>query len=141
MAGIAASHTGALTPASSPWTFVGTVTWDAAIDAAVLPDNEPVVLRLAFTTLGLTGATIAFTTTQIDRGQDRGERRRCGDAEHRDRSRHRSSAHPRPRSSEIHLDRVHHRPAPLLAPGRRYITTFIQQSGDRAHQEADLWTR
>lgn len=63
MAGIAASHTGALTPASSPWTFVGTVTWDAAIDAAVLPDNEPVVLRLAFTTLGLTGATIAFTTT------------------------------------------------------------------------------
>lgn len=75
------------------------------------------------------------------RGQDRGERRRCGDAEHRDRSRHRSSAHPRPRSSEIHLDRVHHRPAPLLAPGRRYITTFIQQSGDRAHQEADLWTR
>ena len=59
MTGFAATHTGSLTPSSDPWTFVGTVTWQSDIDPAILPDNEPVVLRLAFTTLSLTGATIA----------------------------------------------------------------------------------
>ena len=63
MTGFAATHTGSLTPSSNPWTFVGTVTWQSDIDPAILPDNEPVVLRLAFTTLSLTGATIAFTTS------------------------------------------------------------------------------
>ena len=63
MTGFAASHTGSLTPSSNPWTFVGTVTWQSDIDPAILPDNEPVVLRLAFTTLSLTGATIAFTSS------------------------------------------------------------------------------
>ena len=67
MTGFAASHVGALTPASNPWTFVGTVTWQSDIDPAILPDNEPVVLRLAFTTLSLTGATIAFTTSGTGR--------------------------------------------------------------------------
>ena len=55
MTGFAATHTGSLTPSSDPWTFVGTVTWQSDIDPAILPDNEPVVLRLAFTTLSLTG--------------------------------------------------------------------------------------
>ncbi len=63
MTGFAATHTGSLTPSSDPWTFVGTVTWQSDIDPAILPDNEPVVLRLAFTTLSLTGATIAFTSS------------------------------------------------------------------------------
>lgn len=65
MTGFAATHTGSLTPSSDPWTFVGTVTWQSDIDPAILPDNEPVVLRLAFTTLSLTGATIAFTSTDL----------------------------------------------------------------------------
>ena len=60
MTGFAASHTGSLTPSSNPWKFVGTVIWQSDIDPAILPDNEPVVLRLAFTTLDLTGATITF---------------------------------------------------------------------------------
>ena len=63
MTGFAATHTGSLTPSSDPWTFVGTVTWQSDIDPAILPDNEPVSLRLAFTTLSLTGATIAFTSS------------------------------------------------------------------------------
>ena len=63
MTGFAATHTGSLTPSSDPWTFVGTVTWQSDIDPAILPDNEPVVLRLAFTTLSLTGATIAFRSS------------------------------------------------------------------------------
>ena len=67
MTGFAATHTGSLTPSSNPWTFVGTVTWQSDIDPAILPDNEPVVLRLAFTTLSLTGATIAFTTSGTGR--------------------------------------------------------------------------
>ena len=67
MTTVVASHTGSLTPASNPWTFVGTVTWDSGIDPTRFPDNEEVVLRLAFTTLSLTGATIAFTTSGTGR--------------------------------------------------------------------------
>lgn len=63
MTTVVASHTGSLTPASNPWTFVGSVTWDSGIDPTRFPDNEEVVLRLAFTTLDLSGATIAFTTS------------------------------------------------------------------------------
>ena len=54
MTGFAATHTGSLTPSSNPWVFTGTITWQSDIDPAILPDNEPVVLRLAFTTLSLT---------------------------------------------------------------------------------------
>lgn len=71
MTGFAATHTGSLTPSSDPWTFVGTVTWQSDIDPAILPDNEPVVLRLAFTTLSLTGATIAFTSSGSGRAATR----------------------------------------------------------------------
>ena len=67
MTTVVASHTGSLTPASNPWTFVGTVTWDSGIDPTRFPDNEEVVLRLAFTTLSLTGATIAFTAAGTGR--------------------------------------------------------------------------
>ena len=52
MPGFAASHVGALTPASNPWTFVGTVTWHSDVDAALLPANEGVLKSGTLATSG-----------------------------------------------------------------------------------------
>ena len=72
MTTVVASHTGSLTPASNPWQFQGQITWASDIDPAVLPANQPVVLRLALAWGGLdtSSMSISFGSTGTGRAAD-----------------------------------------------------------------------
>ena len=55
------SHTGALVVPSNPWRFEGELTWASDIDAAVLPENQPVLLRLALAWGGLDTSSMSIS--------------------------------------------------------------------------------